>query len=751
VSVLAHDAADPQLALFVARLLDTSADTNSTSASSGAEVSLQRRLIDSDLMPLAEADSDPAAAALAAWLSGADGAAAVSVLLSRMLASRLLDGLHPNLALVAPQPLAARSGSGGLGDSAGNSGVQGSGRPESLSAPTSPTSGTNGAHSPQQQQCSEGTSGSRPTPQPPSFSPALLAQLPLLLHWLMSVGLDQLGGRVVSGGLLTVLHKLALRVARCAEVSGLPVAAAEALALADALGDPCMGGDSSGGGGSRAPDVLGEVLMLMWHARLAAAVLALQLLPDSHRAAAGRAGSNADVASWLAAVQEAAPLLQKLGLKVEAEAVAVVLARHALAFNPVLALPVELPGTGWCWALPQQQQQQEDGKASSNTAGGSKGTWGPCGESSSQAAAAAAASTVVMGPDAVLAVCLSRASSITTPSAIASPTLLSRMGSMAVPAADTAAAGKVGEKVGAMSADGKRQLSAVSIGPGWGASAGQEQGANSSSSGGGSTPGVLSLSWEIARQSGDRLAAVSVCSGAQFSCCIQQQQQHNPQQQHADGAGARSAGASPTMSRQRMSQLGRSLVRPRPIIFASKATGMAPAELLAPANLLSQWMATHRHQQTPKTPRSPAAAGAHAPSQQQQEQQGMQGPQGSSGVQPGRSPRALSPAPPYAASSAGSLSGFMSQVLDQLRWPPDPWVIGEYPTRRSGMALGSAAVGNVQAATLAAHPNRPLFVSGSSTGRIYLWQFGDANCKAAYVPLASTAQVGVEARLCAAC
>jgi hypothetical protein len=122
-----------------------------------------------------------------------------------------------------------------------------------------------------------------------------------------------------------------------------------------------MGGDSSGGGGSRAPDVLGEVLMLMWHARLAAAVLALQLLPDSHRAAAGRAGSNADVASWLAAVQEAAPLLQKLGLKVEAEAVAVVLARHALAFNPVLALPVELPGTGWCWALPQQQQQQEDG------------------------------------------------------------------------------------------------------------------------------------------------------------------------------------------------------------------------------------------------------------------------------------------------------------------------------------------------------------------------------------------------------
>jgi hypothetical protein len=84
----------------------------------------------------------------------------------------------------------------------------------------------------------------------------------------------------------------------------------------------------------------------------------------------------------------------------------------------------------------------------------------------------------------------------------------------------------------------------------------------------------------------------------------------------------------------------------------------------------------------------------------------------------------------------------MSQVLDQLRWPPDPWVVGEYPTRRSGISMGSAAVGHVQAGTLAAHPTRPLYVSGSSTGRICLWQFGDANCKAAYVPLASTAQVG---------
>ncbi|KAF6256376.1 hypothetical protein COO60DRAFT_1529772 [Scenedesmus sp. NREL 46B-D3] len=79
----------------------------------------------------------------------------------------------------------------------------------------------------------------------------------------------------------------------------------------------------------------------------------------------------------------------------------------------------------------------------------------------------------------------------------------------------------------------------------------------------------------------------------------------------------------------------------------------------------------------------------------------------------------------------------MSQMLEQLRWPPDPWVVGEFPNRRSH-SFGSAGMGHVHAAALAAHPTRPLYVSGSSTGRIYLWQFGDATCKAAYVPITSS-------------
>jgi WD40 repeat protein len=79
-------------------------------------------------------------------------------------------------------------------------------------------------------------------------------------------------------------------------------------------------------------------------------------------------------------------------------------------------------------------------------------------------------------------------------------------------------------------------------------------------------------------------------------------------------------------------------------------------------------------------------------------------------------------------------------VLDQLRWPPDPWVVGEFPTRRSGSSLpgSAAALGHVATASLAAHPSRPLFVSGSSSGRIYLWAFGEAHAKAGYVPMAST-------------
>jgi hypothetical protein len=47
---------------------------------------------------------------------------------------------------------------------------------------------------------------------------------------------------------------------------------------------------------------------------------------------------------------------------------------------------------------------------------------------------------------------------------------------------------------------------------------------------------------------------------------------------------------------------------------------------------------------------------------------------------------------------------------------------------------------SLQASCLAAHPSRPLYVSGSSTGGICLWSFGEVLCKAAYVP-STTSQV----------
>jgi hypothetical protein len=158
--------------------------------------------------------------------------------------------------------------------------------------------------------------------------------------------------------------------------------------------------------------------------------------------------------------------------------------------------------------------------------------------------------------------------------------------------------------------------------------------------------------------------------------------------------------------------------RPRPLVFASKQAGIIPGELCAPANLLSHLNATISL--SPQRRR------------QQQQQQVMPAAAAAAGV----STHPTVPGSTYSAGSS-SLTGFMSQMLEQLRWPPDPWVVGEFPNRRSH-SFGSAGMGHVQAAALAAHPTRPLYVSGSSTGRIYLWQFGEAMCKAAYVPSTST-------------
>ena len=84
------------------------------------------------------------------------------------------------------------------------------------------------------------------------------------------------------------------------------------------------------------------------------------------------------------------------------------------------------------------------------------------------------------------------------------------------------------------------------------------------------------------------------------------------------------------------------------------------------------------------------------------------------------------------------------QVLGNVRWPPDPWSVmsGEYPSKRAS-PLGLASTTHVSSPALAAHPTRPLFLSGSSSGHVYMWQYGSSESCAAYMPaLASSRGAG---------
>jgi hypothetical protein len=668
---------------------------------------------------------------LCAWVRGRDGSGAVSMLLSRLTAGgagfSVDEGVEEATEVTeVTEPQQQRH----TGQIPGLSAIASSTMDGSAAAAVAAGAVAQPGGSKQQQQQHH---HSRPTHH--QQSPTVLAQLPLALHWVLTCGLRQIEGRAVTGSLVTALSKLSLRVARCAEVAGLPWAAAEALSVADVLGDPCGAG----------PGVLGIVLGLMWHARLAAAVLALQLAPGSTTggtsavqlapgsttgstravqqqaqmlqgptADAGSLGVGAaDVAYWQAAVAEHLPLLQRLGLQVEPEAAAVALARHAAAQRPLIALPAAPPGLHWC-SIPQQHSN-----SSSSSIGAKPGAGGT-------AAAAASNPAAAMGPDAVLAICLSRTSSIQQGAQSpreAMSSNISRAASLVQPSppaskpqpTPTAAAAA---KAAAVGSGGTGQARPRATGSTGGSSKQQQQQQQQQQH------CVLGLSWELARLEGDKLRAVAPCVGSQYSCMVlhaakhpaaaavsprqqQQQQQQRQPGMHQPGSAA-AAG------------------RPRPLVFASKQAGILPGELCAPANLLSHLNATislspqrrRQQQQVALSPPLPAAAAV-----------------ASTGQLPGTA------VPPAAAAGyntgSSSLSGFMSQMLEQLRWPQDPWVVGEFPNRRSH-SFGSAGMGHVQAAALAAHPTRPLYVSGSSTGRIYLWQFGEAMCKAAYVPSTST-------------
>jgi hypothetical protein len=68
---------------------------------------------------------------------------------------------------------------------------------------------------------------------------------------------------------------------------------------------------------------------------------------------------------------------------------------------------------------------------------------------------------------------------------------------------------------------------------------------------------------------------------------------------------------------------------------------------------------------------------------------------------------------------------------------------GEFPSRR-GSPHGLASTSHVSSAALAAHPTRPLFVSGSSSGHVYMWQYGGSESLAGYVPALGGARGGAK-------
>lgn len=91
------------------------------------------------------------------------------------------------------------------------------------------------------------------------------------------------------------------------------------------------------------------------------------------------------------------------------------------------------------------------------------------------------------------------------------------------------------------------------------------------------------------------------------------------------------------------------------------------------------------------------------------------------------------------SSPASSFLGLMSQVLEHVRWTPDPWgsQLAEGPisgmggahherqvTRRRRSEL-SAEASHTHAATVAAHPNNDFYITGSSADQVFLWKHGE--------------------------
>jgi hypothetical protein len=519
---------------------------------------LQRRLADEELMLLAEADADPCSACLAGWARG-DAAGSVQ----RLVAS---------LAAAADEQGGARGGPT-AGSAGGGSTRLRVGSRLSLVSVGGDAGGYAGAAA---AAARGGTDAAGPQRHAGGSQAALL-------DWLLSVGVRALAGHDAPGLLPVWVHTLALQCARTAEVAGLPLAAAEALAVADAVGDPTAPPATARG-------QLAVTLDLMWRARLAAACVLLSTTPAAvvaggphwqagdlaalqqrawrrrlRRGGSGGGGRRAggelfapwealpdpsEEAAWAELLSAALPALaQASGLAADAAAVGAVLRRHAAALRPAAALAPSLGSSAPPHGLPAAA-------AAASPPLGARRRLSGCGPAPAAAEReeAGAAADGAPAPVAALAICLKRAETDATSSLAGGggggSTVSSLMASL--PSLRRRASAE------ATPASGNSPLAAPGSGaPTAGAPLGRVGRAAAGAGSSGAQHGLLGGPWDVAAaEGGDKLRAVVAARGPGYGLA-------------AAGGGGGGAAAGPSAG--------------RPIAFAAQRGGIKRGELAAPA------------------------------------------------------------------------------------------------------------------------------------------------------------------------
>jgi hypothetical protein len=702
VGVLAREARDPQLALFVARLLEHSgvgAATATVSAAVPAAVAgvsaaaaagpsaaaspsafvpgpLQRLVVERHLLPLAEADalSDPAAVAVAEWLRSGPAPAL----------ARLLAGQADRL--LADLPRATQRGRREEGE--------------------------------QQQRAGEATTTAAAAVDAASAaaSAAALAQ-PALLDWVLAAGLPLLAGRATRGALLSALRGMALRAARGAEAAGLPVLAAEALAAADALTVAAQQQQEAAAVTTTTATnaQLSLALSRMWRARLVASALALRLPlhhnDDGNNGANANANANADAAppspwaparAWRAYVRARSPELRRLGLEADVRAAAPLLQAHARALAPVLSLrgphaPCS-PSPALVAATTAAAEEGDDGGArvparlrarrrssglslsppppvhratrsgglrrAANPTDALAPAWdvadgtttaerglGGSGGGNVRAVVACAGAGFVLAPGGAGG----RGGAV---AAAASSSVMAAV-SRRRPLAYTA--GRLGLVVGELASP------AGAGGEGAAAAANAAAAPTTTTDDDGSASAIASAraSLEIPSMSGPSqdLATSPTAAAASSSMLAGLVQQMLDSVRWPSAGGVGGAGASASS--------------------AAEAGGGGGASSSLLMGVPAEFGLGHHHHHHPSPPRTPASAALHHQQHQQQQQQ---------------------------------------QAAHQAR--------------SSG---GTVLLSQVAALSAAAHPTRPLFLAGAAAGLIYAWQYGDPRSRAAYAPVTAAA------------